>query len=89
MNQEKLKKLNDLFDREMKAERVKGASLLVEHKGKVEFRNVYGCDREDSIYKIYSMTKPITTIAVMMLYEQGLIDLYDPVDKYLKGYANM
>ena len=35
------------------------------------------------------MTKPITTIAVMMLYEQGLIDLYDPVDKYLKGYANM
>ena len=34
MNQEKLKKLNDLFDREMKAERVKGASLLVEHKEK-------------------------------------------------------
>ena len=89
MNQEKLNKLNNLFEQEMKAERIKGASLLVEHKGKVEFRNVYGSDREDSIYKIYSMTKPITTIAVMMLYEQGLIDLYDPVDQYLKGFANM
>ena len=52
MNQEKLNKLNNLFEQEMKAERIKGASLLVEHKGKVEFRNVYGSDREDSIYKI-------------------------------------
>ena len=40
MNQEKLNKLNNLFEQEMKAERIKGASLLVEHKGKVEFRNV-------------------------------------------------
>ena len=89
MNQEKLKKLDNLFEEEMWAERIKGASILVEHKGKVEFRNVYGSDREDSIYKIYSMTKPVTTIAVMMLYEQGVIDLLDPVDKYLKGYAHM
>lgn len=89
MNKEKLKKLDDLFEREMREERIKGASLLVEHKGNLEFRNVYGNDREDTIYKIFSMTKPITTVAAMMLYEKGEIDLYDPVEKYLPGYRNM
>lgn len=89
MNRTKLKYLDSLFATEMEAQRIKGASIVVEHKGNQEFRNVYGTDKEDSIYKIYSMTKPITTIAAMMLYEQGKIDLYDPVGKYLKAYENM
>ncbi|MBQ8598255.1 MAG: beta-lactamase family protein [Lachnospiraceae bacterium] len=89
MNQEKLSALNDLFASEIEENRVQGASILVEHKGKLEFQKVYGGDKEDSIYKIYSMTKPITTVAVMQLYEKGLIDLYDPVDKYLPGFAHM
>lgn len=89
MNQEQLRQLDALFEREIKEERIKGASLLVEHKGKREFKNVYGSDREDSIYKIFSMTKPITTVAFMMLYERGLVDIFDPVSKYLKGYEHM
>ena len=89
MNQEKLSALNDLFASEIEENRVQGASVLVEHKGNLEFQKVYGGDKEDSIYKIYSMTKPITTVAVMQLYEKGLIDLYDPVDKYLPGFAHM
>lgn len=89
MNQEKLSALNDLFAAEIEENRVQGASVLVEHKGNLEFQKVYGGDKEDSIYKIYSMTKPITTVAVMQLYEKGLIDLYDPVDKYLPGFAHM
>ncbi len=89
MNKQKLDNLNALFAQEMKADRIKGASILVEHKSEPVFRNVYGTDKPDSIYKIYSMTKPITTIAVMMLYEQGRIDLYDPIGKYLKAYEQM
>lgn len=89
MNQQKLKQLDALFEREINAERIKGASLLVEHKGSLEFRNVYGSDQEDSIYKIYSMTKPITTVAAMILYERGLIDLFDPVSDYLEGFRHM
>lgn len=89
MNLQKLKQLDTLLEQEMQAERVKGASLLIEHKGKRIFQNVYGSDKEDTIYKVFSMTKPITTVAAMMLYEQGKIDLYDPVEKYLPGYANM
>ena len=89
MNQEKLLALNDLFEREIKENRLQGASLLVEHKGEPVFSKVYGGDKEDTIYKIYSMTKPVTTVAVMQLYEKGLLDLYDPVDKYLPGFAHM
>lgn len=89
MNKQQLKQLDALFEREMQEERIKGASLLVEHKGKREFKNVYGSDREDSIYKVFSMTKPITTTAIMMLYERGLVDLFEPVSKYLEGYGHM
>ncbi|MBO5056633.1 MAG: beta-lactamase family protein [Lachnospiraceae bacterium] len=89
MNRQQLKQLDALFEREIQEERIKGASLLVEHKGKREFKNVYGSDREDSIYKVFSMTKPITTTAIMMLYERGLVDLFDPVSKYLEGYGHM
>ena len=89
MNLQKLKQLDALMEEEMQAERIKGASLVIEHKGKRVFQNVYGSDKADSIYKVFSMTKPITTVAAMMLYEQGKIDLYDPVSKYLEGYANM
>lgn len=89
MNQGQLKQLDALFEREMREKRIKGASLIVEHKGKTEFRNVYGSDREDSIYKVFSMTKPITTVAFMLLYERGLVDIFEPVSKYLKGYEHM
>lgn len=89
MNIQKLKYLDTLFENEIREGRIGGASLLVEHKGKRVFHNVYGSDKEDSIYKVFSMTKPITTVAAMMLYEQGIIDLYEPVSKYLEGYKNM
>lgn len=89
MQKEQLKQLDALIESEMQKERLKGASLLVEHRGKREFQNRYGSDREDSIYKVFSMTKPITTVAFMMLYERGLVDLFEPVSKYLKGYGHM
>lgn len=85
----KLEKMNELLSDEMKNQRVLGASMLIEHKGKPVFRNVYGSDKEDTIYKVFSMTKPITAMALMMLYEQGKVDLYDPVEKYLPGYRDM
>ena len=44
---------------------------------------------KDSIFRIFSMTKPVTGVAVMMLYEEGKFFLTDPVSKYLPEYANM
>jgi CubicO group peptidase (beta-lactamase class C family) len=43
----------------------------------------------DTIYRFYSMTKPITSVAAMMLYEQGLFQLDDPVSKYLPALGNL
>lgn len=43
----------------------------------------------DSIFRIYSMSKPITTVAAMMLYEDGLFQLTDPVEKYLPEFKNV
>lgn len=45
--------------------------------------------REDTIFRIYSMTKPITSVALMMLYEEGRLRLTDPVHKYIPAFADM
>ena len=44
---------------------------------------------DDTVFRIYSMTKPITTVAAMMLYEQGYFELTDPLQKYLPEFADM
>jgi CubicO group peptidase (beta-lactamase class C family) len=43
----------------------------------------------DTLFRIYSMTKPITSAALMMLYEKGLVRLDDPVDKYIPGFKSV
>jgi CubicO group peptidase (beta-lactamase class C family) len=76
--------------------RVVGASALVWEKGGEAFFGAYGdADREarrpmarDAIVQIYSMTKPITGVALMTLYEQGKFQLDEPLAKYLPEFAN-
>jgi len=46
-------------------------------------------DAQDALFRIYSMSKPITTVAAMMLFEDGAFTLGDPVDKYLPALARM
>ena len=89
MNQDKLLQIDEIINKEIRGERLRGASVYIEQRGKVAFNKVYGSDKEDSIYKIYSMTKPITAVAAMIMYERGLIDLLDPVGKYIPEYADM
>lgn len=71
-----------------------GANLLVIRKGEEIFyhEDGYACIekgvpiRRDTIFRIYSMTKPITAAAVMILLERGEIDLFDPVSRFLEGF---
>jgi CubicO group peptidase (beta-lactamase class C family) len=75
---------------------IAGGNLMVIQEGKEIFYHEDGlADREaglpikrDSIFRLYSMSKPVTAAAVMMLLERGEIDLYEPVSKYLAGYKN-
>lgn len=84
-----------LVQKEVAEGRVKGASALVLHRGKELYYGAFGeADaergipmRRDTIIRLYSMTKPVTAAAVMLLAERGDIDLWDPVSKYLPCFA--
>lgn len=74
-----------------------GALTQVWRRGELVCNSVLGmADRErktplaeDSIFRIYSMTKPITTVAIMMLFEECKIALDDPVSKYIPSWENL
>ncbi|MFC4312189.1 serine hydrolase domain-containing protein [Steroidobacter flavus] len=73
------------------------AMTLIERRGEVAHFSVQGqMDLErtrplqqDTIFRIYSMTKPITSVALMMLVEEGLIALDDPVHRYIPQWRNL
>jgi CubicO group peptidase (beta-lactamase class C family) len=73
-----------------------GAQVLVARHGEVAYRQTLGrLDRErdrpmveDAIVRLYSMTKPVTSVALMMLYERGLFQLNDPAIKILPELAD-
>lgn len=73
-----------------------GGNLMVIKEGEEIFYHEDGlADRDtglpirrDSIFRLYSMTKPITAAAIMILVEMGEIDLFDSVGKYLPGFRN-
>lgn len=85
------KTMDRLVEREVAEGRVKGASALVLHRGKEIYFNAFGLAdeereipmRRDTVIRLYSMTKPVTAAAVMLLAERGELDLWDPVSKYL------
>ena len=72
-----------------------GAVAVVEHRGKPVFAGQWGYQdigrtrpmRQDSIFRIYSMTKPITSVAVLMLMEEGKLSLDDPLSRFLPAFA--
>lgn len=77
--------------------KVAGVSALIFEKGNEVYYNAFGyADREartkmdrNTIVRIFSMTKPVTGVALMTLYEKGLFQLDDPLEKYLPEYAHM
>jgi CubicO group peptidase (beta-lactamase class C family) len=75
-----------------------GVSALIFEKGKEVFFNAYGytdreakipMDRNTIVVRIFSMTKPVTGVALMTLYEKGAFQLDDPLSKYAPEFANM
>lgn len=75
---------------------IPGANLLIYKDGRELFYHEDGMAskeeqlpiKRDSIFRLFSMTKPITSAATMILVERGKIDLYEPVGKYLEGFRN-
>src|SRR5258706_9540088 len=85
-----------LKHRYIDAGRFPGTQLLVYRRGKVVHSTVQGYAdlerrvpvKDDTIFRIYSMTKPITSVAFMMLFEQGRIPLDEPVHQCIQECKN-
>jgi CubicO group peptidase (beta-lactamase class C family) len=94
---ERLEHITQLLRDDSQKGTIPGAVVMIVRNGKVAyFESIGALDplakapmRKDAIFRIYSMSKPITTVAVMMLYEQGKITLDEPIAKYIPAFKDM
>ncbi|MGC6535277.1 MAG: serine hydrolase domain-containing protein [Parvibaculales bacterium] len=84
------------FDSYLDKKKFAGMSILVARDGKIaqlSHRGKMGFERDalddEAIFRIYSMTKPITSVAIMQLYEQGRLMLTDPISKYIPAFKDV
>ena len=90
-----LARLTAVMQRQVDARHVPGVSMLIARGGKVGYRRDIGALRPDgpplpgdAIFRIYSMTKPIVSVALMMLVEEGRLFISDPLAKFVPEFAN-
>ena len=97
MSTAKLHQISPAVKKLIDAQKLAGAVVVVANKGKVVYRGSFGWAdvegqqpmRMDTVFRIYSMTKPITSIAVLMLHERGLLDIDAPVSAYIPEFENL
>ena len=97
MSSDRLERIGSLTQAYVNEGKLPGVSTLVARRGKVvHFQQVGMMDMEagkemrpDTIFRLYSMTKPITGVAVMILYEEGRFLLDDPVSRYLPEFQGL
>ncbi len=98
MSTDRLKRIDAFLDeRYLQSGKYPGTLTLVSRKGEVAHCSAQGlmdaergkAVREDTIFRIYSMSKPITSVALMMLYEEGAFQLDDPVHKFIPSWERL
>jgi CubicO group peptidase (beta-lactamase class C family) len=95
MSSERLARISPIMEQFVKDNQMPGIMTLVQRKGKVVHLGKYGMMdieakkpiQEDALFRIYSMTKPIVSVALMMLYEEGCFSLNDPVSKFIPAFS--
>lgn len=97
MSRDRLARLGERFEADIADGSLPGAVALVARQGRIVHYKAYG-KRDpaspdpmqlDTVFRIYSMTKPITSVAAMMLVEEGRLDLATPISRYLPAFADM
>ena len=97
LSSQRLKSLSAEISRDVANARLPGAVLLVARNGKLVHAEAFGAQdpkiagpmRQDALFRLYSMTKPIVSVAAMMMVEEGKFFLADPVAKYLPELSNL
>lgn len=96
MSAERLTRIDQVMNRYISEQAIPGAVALIVRNGKIVYYKSWGTSnisansqlKKDDIFRIASMTKAITSLAVMMLYEEGKFLLDDPVSKYIPEFKN-
>ena len=93
---ERLERITAVMAREVDEKKAPGVSMLIARHGKIAYRQCVGALRPggpempaDAIFRIYSMTKPIVTVAAMMLVEEGRLSITNPVSNTIPAFANV
>jgi|TARA_B110000238_G_scaffold13029_1_gene12708 CubicO group peptidase (beta-lactamase class C family) len=94
MSSERLTQVSAWLEAQVSSERLAGASLAIARRGQIVYQQTAGVSdqgtgqafADDTIVRIFSMTKPITTVAAMMLYERGCFQLDHPVARYIPAF---
>lgn len=97
MSTQRLAKITATFNKEIADKKLPGAVVVVARKGRIVYQNAFGLRdpkkpdpmKVDSIFRIYSMTKPLMSAGLMLLVEDGLVQLTDPVSKYLPPFKDI
>jgi len=97
MSTQRLGRISEVLKQEIAQDNFAGAVVMVARKGKLVYSDAIGfLDKnanvpmsKDAIFRIYSMTKPLVSVAAMMLVEDGKIQLTDPVSKFLPGFDKL
>jgi CubicO group peptidase (beta-lactamase class C family) len=97
LSSERLGRVTEMLRANIAANEIPGAVLLIARQGKIAYFESFGLldpqaktpMRKDAIFRIYSMSKPITTVAAMTLFEDARLALTEPVGKYLPALAKM
>ena len=96
-NTERLDRITGVIVADIGAGRIPGAVMLIAHRGETVFESALGVRDPatgvkltmDTIFRIYSMTKPIVSVGLMMLVEEGKLLISDPVAKHLPEMGNL
>jgi len=93
----RLDRIGSFLRAEAEAKRLPGSVVMIARNGKVAYFEAFGVldpatgtpMRKDSIFRLYSMTKPVTAVAILMLMEEGKLRLADPASRFLPALKNL
>lgn len=97
LSAERLERLSQAMQDDINQKKTGGIVVLIARHGSIAYHKAFGmADIEsgkkmqtDSLFRLYSMTKPVTSAALLMLYEEGKFQLTDPLEKYIPAFKNV
>jgi CubicO group peptidase (beta-lactamase class C family) len=97
LSAQRLNNISKVFDVHIKQGKLPGVVLMIARDGKLAYSDALGfrdpvqrkAMKQDTIFRIYSMSKPLVSVAAMMLVEDGVLQLTDPVSKFLPALKDL